>query len=104
LDIPDSNISSAGAELNVFKHYGHRKVFPSSTGPQMALASKASDSLFLKRLAAKAENEREESDKGVSSNRSRKLKKVTFRLPEEADFIIIYSPEPEETFNDQESK
>lgn len=95
LDIPDSN-----------KHHCYRKVFPYSTRPQMALTSKARNSFSLKRLAEKAEHEGEESDMRVSSmrrNQSRKLKKVSFRLPEEADFIIIYSPEPKETFDDQGS-
>ncbi|KAF3451805.1 hypothetical protein FNV43_RR07901 [Rhamnella rubrinervis] len=106
LDIPDCNISSAGTELNVSRHYFCRKAHLSSTRPQMTLASKARGSFTLKKLVAKAEHEGEESDKGISSmrrNRSCKSKKVSFRLPEEADFIIIHSPEPEETFNDQES-
>lgn len=106
LSSPDSNTSRTEAELNVFRQFCHKKVHPSSTKPQLASVSKARESFSSLKKLSKAEHASQGSDMGVSSMRrkqSHKLKKVSFRLPEESDIIIIYSPEPEETFGDQES-
>lgn len=103
---PDSNTSRTGAELNVFRQFCHKKVHPSSTKPQLASVSKSRESFSSLKKLSKAEHASQGSVMGVSSMRrkqSHKLKKVSFRLPEESDIIIIYSPEPEETFGDQES-
>lgn len=109
---PDRFIN--GGELYVFKNYCYNKVYLSSSSGAhhhnhdmaLSLASKTRKSFSLERITTAKSDIDEHHDGGTESNilgvssssmsrnKSGKLKKkVRFKLPEEADFIIIYSPE-----------
>ncbi|XVF26159.1 hypothetical protein REPUB_Repub13aG0275300 [Reevesia pubescens] len=75
-----------GGELYVFKHFS-RRVHPSSSREPETLPSTPRDS-FSKDLSSG-----DVSGSSFSRSQSGKSKKkVSFRLPEEADIVIFYSP------------
>lgn len=107
----------SGGELCVLRsHYSSRRVHPSSssssskrphTYDHAALGSKASDSFSIQRLVINGEDETADANldnmtsslsRTQSENKSKK--KVSFRLPEEADIIMFYPSE--EMFTDCE--
>ncbi|XWS12911.1 hypothetical protein CRYUN_Cryun37aG0131000 [Craigia yunnanensis] len=85
-----------GGELYVFKHFS-RRVHPSSSREREAVPSTPGDSFSLDLSSGDV------SRSSFSRSQSKKLKKKeSFRLPEEADIVIFYSPA--ETFgSDQQS-
>lgn len=107
--------SMSGGELCVLRsHYSSRRVHPSSSSSKRphtydhaALGSKARDSDSIQRLVRNGEDETADANldnmtsslsRTQSENKSKK--KVSFRLPEEADIIMFYPSE--EMFTDCE--
>lgn len=83
-----------GGDLHVFNH-SYKRVHPSSTGVlHTDLSSKATDSFPLEKRERDIHEEAEvlESvDSLISTSQIGKLKKkVSFKLPEEADIIVFY--------------
>lgn len=106
---PDQFNITNGGQLYVFKNYSHNKVHPSSSSTAhhnnmaLSLASKTRQSFSLD-IDEHEAGPTESDILGVSNNSSSMMstnniqsgklkKKVSFKLPEEADFLIIYSPE-----------
>ncbi|KAL4313310.1 hypothetical protein GQ457_01G006650 [Hibiscus cannabinus] len=101
------NGTSSGGEYHVFKHYSSKRVFPSfirentNTNSSSSSSSKARGSFSNERLL-KGEEEEDAGNEDIievslSMSRSGKSKKrVSFRLPEEADIFIFHSSPPEE--------
>lgn len=75
-----------GGELYVFKHFSTKVHLSSSRAPQAVLFT-PTDSFFVDLSSGDA------SCSSFSRSQSGKLKKkVSFRLPEEADIVVFYSP------------
>ncbi|XVF27989.1 hypothetical protein REPUB_Repub14bG0157100 [Reevesia pubescens] len=85
-----------GGELYVFKHFS-RRVYPSSSREREDVPSTPGDSFSMDLSSGDV------SRSSFKRSQSGKLKKkVSFRLPEEADIVIFHSPA--ETFgSDQQS-
>lgn len=96
---PDGTDCFSEGELYVFRH-GSKRAHPSLTRVHTALSYKATDSFSLERrthIDKEAEVKKSEVS-SISRTQSGKLKKkVRFRLPEEADIIIFYSPESDQS-------
>lgn len=71
-----------GGELYVFKHFS-RRVHPSSSSSREAIPS----------TPAGAAVDLSSSSSFIRSPSGKPKKKVSFRLPEEAEIVIFYSPE-----------
>ncbi|XVF33937.1 hypothetical protein REPUB_Repub18cG0014100 [Reevesia pubescens] len=93
-----NNGTSSDGEYHVFKH-SSKRVFPSFNVGEMANnSSKPRESFSKEKLLKFEEVEREDMEVSLSRSKSWKSKKrVSFRLPEEADIFIFHSSSGEES-------
>ncbi|GMJ10373.1 hypothetical protein HRI_004706500 [Hibiscus trionum] len=92
------NGTSSCGEYHVFKYHSSKRVYPSFVEENTNSSSSSSSSKARRSLKAGEEVDGTEDiiEVSLSMNRSGKSKKrVSFRLPEEADIFIFHSSPPE---------
>ncbi|XVE80450.1 hypothetical protein DITRI_Ditri14bG0140600 [Diplodiscus trichospermus] len=97
--ILQKNHGVLGDEYHVFKH-SSKRVFPSVVGEMANSSSKPKESFSKEKLLLKHDEdvESEAMEVCLSRSQSRKSKKrVSFRLPEEADIFIFHASSEEES-------
>ncbi|TQD86692.1 hypothetical protein C1H46_027715 [Malus baccata] len=116
----DRNYNISGGELYVFRPSSKRIHPAASSSSKLPPLSKAKDSFCLERLVKNDDNKSDEANlifndisasmscrsinTQLSENKTRKLKKkVSFRLPEEADIFIFYPSEDNITTDDNDN-
>ncbi|KAM1108685.1 hypothetical protein ACFX2B_005249 [Malus domestica] len=116
----DRNYNISGGELYVFRPSSKRIHPAASSSSKLPPLSKAKDSFCLERLVKNDDKKSDEANLIVndisasmscrsintqlSENKTRKLKKkVSFRLPEEADIFIFYPSEETITTDDNDN-